>query len=90
MYKEFEETARKEGFDTIAGLFSRVASIEKMHEERYVKYLDEVRRGDSFRSDTETKWICLNCGYVVTGKEPPAICPVCSHPEGYFARQERS
>ncbi len=90
MYKEFEETARKEGFDTIADLFSRVASIEKMHEERYMKYLDEVRRGDSFRSDTETKWICLNCGYVVTGKEPPAICPVCSHPEGYFARQERS
>lgn len=85
MYAEFEQTARAEGFDAIADLFARVASIEKMHEERYTKYLNQVRDGKMFVSEnTDTKWICLNCGYVVTGKEPPKICPVCSHPQGDF------
>lgn len=85
MYAEFEQTARSEGFDAIADLFARVASIEKMHEERYTKYLNQVRDGKMFVSEnTDTKWICLNCGYVVTGKEPPKICPVCSHPQGDF------
>ena len=34
MYAEFEETARREGFEVIAELFKKVASIEKTHEER--------------------------------------------------------
>ena len=32
MYAEFEDTARKEGFEAIAELFARVAAIEKTHE----------------------------------------------------------
>ena len=49
--------------------------------------LDEIKSGTVFSSPTETKWICLNCGYIVTGKEPPKICPTCSHPQGYFKKQ---
>ena len=87
MYSEFEATARKEGFDAIADLFSRVASIEKQHEENYRKALDQIKRGEAFSSnDPLTKWICINCGYVVEGKEPPKVCPTCSHPQGYFKR----
>ena len=85
MYAEFEQTAREEGFDAIADLFSRVASIEKQHEEAYRKAYEKVKSGRAFTSaDSNTKWICINCGYVVTGSEPPKICPTCSHPQGYF------
>ncbi len=85
MYAEFEKTAREEGFEEIANLFSRVASIEKMHEENYRKALTKLKSGNVFSSDSEsTKWICINCGYVVTGKEPPVVCPTCLHPQGYF------
>lgn len=30
------------------------------------------------------KWICTNCGHIHEGKEAPALCPVCKHPQGYF------
>ena len=88
MYAEFEQTAREEGFDVIADLFAKVAAIEKMHEDRYNQYLSRVKNGECFTSDSaETKWICLNCGHVAVGKEPPKICPVCSHAQGYFKKQ---
>ncbi|MBQ9773639.1 MAG: rubrerythrin family protein [Clostridia bacterium] len=89
MYADFERTAREEGFEEIANLFSRVASIEKMHEENYRKALNRVKNGEAFTSNSaSTKWICINCGYVVEGKTPPAICPTCSHPQGYFKIQQ--
>ncbi|MBQ7320785.1 MAG: rubrerythrin family protein [Clostridia bacterium] len=87
MYAEFAATARAEGFEQIAYLFDRVAEIEKRHEERYLTYLKSVREGSVFTSDSaQTKWICLNCGYVITAKEPPQICPVCSHSQAYFKK----
>lgn len=88
MYAEFAAEAREEGFESIALLFDRIASVEKTHEERYVKYLNEVRDGKSFTSDSsETVWICLNCGYSVVAKDAPGICPACSHPKGYFKKK---
>ena len=85
MYADFEKTAREEGFDAIADLFARVASIEKQHEQSYRAALSKLEKGECFRSDSAaTKWICINCGYVVEGNEPPKICPTCSHPQGYF------
>ncbi len=88
MYAQFAEDARAEGFDFLAGLFERVGSIEKMHEERYEQYRATVQEGTVFESDNaQQKWICLNCGYVMTGKKPPMACPVCQHPQGYFKAQ---
>ncbi len=88
MYSDFEQTARREGFDAIADLFARVASIEKQHEENYRKALQKLQDGKEFSAESEsTKWICLNCGYVVTGLEPPKVCPTCSHPQGYFTQK---
>ena len=89
MYSDFEKTARAEGFDAIADLFSRVASIEKEHEANYRQALEGIRKGDLFTSDSaSTKWICLNCGYTVEGKEPPRVCPTCSYPQGYFKKKQ--
>ena len=88
MYAQFAEEARAEGFTVIADLFDRVASIEKQHEQNYRNALAEVSAGRCFTSDNpQQKWICLNCGYVVVGKEPPAFCPTCAHPQGYFDKQ---
>ena len=85
MYAEFEKTAREEGFDSIANLFARVASIEKQHEENYRNAHTKLKNAQCFTSESpSTKWICINCGYIVEGKEPPQICPTCSHPQGYF------
>ena len=89
MYADFEKTARAEGFDAIANLFARVASVEKQHEKNYREALDKVKGAKLFISDSEhTKWICLNCGYIVMGKEPPQICPTCAHPQGYFEQYQ--
>ncbi len=91
MYSEFAQTAREEGFPILADLFARVASIEQQHEENYRKELQKVKNGTVFTSDsTETKWICLNCGYIVTGKEPPKNCPTCFHAQGYFKQYSES
>ncbi len=85
MYADFEKTAREEGFDALADLFARVASIEKQHEQNYRNALEKVQKGEMFTTSAETtKWICLNCGYVVEGKEAPKVCPTCFHPQGYF------
>ncbi len=87
MYAEFAKVAKEEGFLYLAGLFERVASIEKMHEERYSNYLNQVENKTLLSSDSaDTKWICLNCGYVLIAKEPPAECPVCGEERGYFKK----
>ena len=89
MYAQFAEEARGEGFDELAALFDRVASIEKQHEERYEKYRQKLIDGKTFSSDSqETEWICISCGYVVKGKNPPPICPTCQYPQAYFKERK--
>ena len=87
MYKEFAETAREEGFTDIANLFEMVGEIEKHHEERYRKLLENVENGLVFSKDGDTMWICRNCGHVHIGKEAPKVCPICAHPQSYFERK---
>ena len=84
MYAEFAKVAKEEGFDRIAYLFEAVGKIEKEHEARYLKLLDNVKDGLVFSKDGERIWKCRNCGHIVIGKDAPAVCPVCSHPQSYF------
>ena len=84
MYAEFAKTAKEEGFDRIAYLFEAVGKIEKHHEERYRKLLENVKDGLVFSRDGECIWQCSNCGHVHIGKKAPAMCPVCAHPQAYF------
>ncbi len=84
MYDEFAKTAKEEGFDRIAYLFEAVGKIEKEHEERFKKLLDNVENGLVFSKDGDRIWKCRNCGHIVIGKSAPEICPVCSHPKAYF------
>ena len=84
MYPTFAKEAREEGFEKIAYLFEEVAKIEKEHEERYKKLLENVEGGLVFSRDEEMIWQCSNCGHIMVGKKAPEVCPVCAHPQAYF------
>lgn len=84
MYAEFAKTAHEEGFEDIAKKFEGVAKVEKEHEERYKKLLDNVTKELVFSKDGEKIWQCRNCGHICIGKEAPEVCPVCDHPKAYF------
>lgn len=85
MYKTFAEEADAEGFTQIAELFRKVAAVEKSHEERYVKLAINVEKDEVFKKGVQVVWVCLNCGHIVVGNEPPQVCPVCAHPKAFFA-----
>ncbi|UCD55462.1 MAG: rubrerythrin family protein [Candidatus Omnitrophota bacterium] len=84
LYKEAEETARKEGFEEVAVQFKEIAEVEEQHEKRYRKLLENIKEKKVFKKDTLVKWKCRNCGYVHEGREAPDECPACAHPQGYY------
>jgi len=84
MYDRMAKEAKEEGFDHIAYLFEAVGRIEKEHEERYKKLLNNVENELVFSRDGDAIWKCRNCGHIVIGKKAPEICPVCAHPKAFF------
>ena len=38
--------------------------------------------------DEEIEWICLECGYVHRGKEPPEKFPSCGHSREYYVARD--
>jgi len=84
MYPEFAKDAKEEGFDRIAKLFEMVAAIEKEHDGRYEKLLDNVTNNMVFQKEDMQVWYCANCGHLHVGKVAPLKCPVCDHPQAHF------
>ena len=84
MYDRMAKEAKEEGFDHIAYLFSAVGKIEKEHEARYLKLLENVKDGKVFEAGEVKIWKCRNCGHIVVGTSAPEVCPVCNHPKAYF------
>ncbi len=84
MYAEFAKVAREEGFTKLAYQFEAVAKIEKEHEERYLKLLENVETAKVFAKAGITVWVCRNCGHLHIAEAAPALCPVCAHPQAYF------
>ena len=84
MYDSFAKEAEEEGFKEIANKFRLVAAIEKEHEERYLKLLNNIASERVFDKEDTTVWVCRNCGYVHVGKTAPKVCPACNHPQAYF------
>ena len=85
MYARMADEADEEGFHDIAAKFRMVAAIEKTHEERYRKLLANVEGGIVFSRDGDMIWECGNCGHIHIGPKAPEVCPVCDHPQSYFA-----
>ena len=84
MYAEFAKIAQEEGYDEIAKMFTNVANVEKEHEQRYLKLLQNIENKEVFDKEESTVWICRNCGHIHVGKSAPKVCPTCSHPQSYF------
>ena len=68
-------------------LSAEIAEIEAAHSQRFRKIADSLENNTFYmceNTDGTKKWICTNCGHIYEGKEAPALCPVCKHPQGYF------
>jgi rubrerythrin len=84
IYSDFAKTARDEGFPEVATTFEQIAKVEKFHESRYRKLINNVSNGEAFKKKASTKWHCINCGYVHEGPEAPQKCPACQHPQAFY------
>ena len=87
MYDRMAQEAEEEGFHGIAEKFRGVGAIEKRHEERYRKLLQNIEDALVFSREGDAIWVCRNCGHVVVGKQAPKVCPVSAHPQSYFELQ---
>ena len=84
MYAKMADEAEAEGFYAIAVQMRGVAAIERTHEERYLRLLENIKDGLVFSREGDTIWVCRNCGHIVIGKNAPKVCPVCFHPQAFF------
>ena len=88
VYPDFARIAAEEGFTDIGSKFRMIAKIEDYHKHRFQYYADLMRNDMLFRSeDTSERWMCLNCGHIHTGSEPPQNCPVCGVKQGFYVRE---
>ncbi len=84
IYSDFAKTAKDEGFSDVARSFEQISKVEKFHESRYRKLINNVANGEVFKKKAAVKWHCINCGYVVEGMIAPNECPACKHPQSYY------
>jgi len=84
LYPEFAKIAEEEGFMDVAVVFRKIAEVEKHHEARYLKLLENVEQGKVFKKASSLEWKCRNCGYIHTGDSAPQACPACAHSQAYF------
>ena len=84
MYDRMAKEADEEGFTEIAAKFRGIGAIEKEHEARFRRLLENVENGEVFKRGSITIWKCRNCGHIVVGTEAPKVCPVFNHAQSYF------
>jgi rubrerythrin len=84
LYADFAKIAKEEGFPEVARSFEQIAKVEKFHESRYRKLVQNIENREVFKKKASVKWHCINCGYVHEGTEAPTECPACLHPQSYY------
>lgn len=84
LYADFANTAKDEGFPEVARSFEQISKVEKFHESRYRKLINNLGNAEVFKKKATVKWHCINCGYVIEGAEAPKDCPACKHPQAYY------
>ena len=84
IYVDFAKVAENEGYPHIAESFQQIAKVEKFHEARYRKLIDNIGAGLVFKKKASIKWHCINCGYVFEGEKAPNECPACKHPQAFY------
>ena len=58
--------------------------VEDAHSKRFKELYDKIEDGTMFKGTKDSLWVCMNCGYIHEGEEPPLICPLCKYPRAYF------
>lgn len=84
LYAKFEREAEEEGFKEIADFYKELREVEEAHSERFKKLYDKLNNGVMFSGPQDSKWVCMNCGYIHEGTEAPDKCPLCGYPKAYF------
>lgn len=84
IYSDFGKIAKDEGFPEIARSFEQIAKVEKFHESRYRKLINNIVNNEVFKKKAPVKWHCINCGYVFEGADAPKECPACKHPQAFY------
>lgn len=84
LYQDFAKIAKDEGFSDVARSFEQIAKVEKFHESRYRKFINNIANHEVFKKQSLVKWHCINCGYVIESVEAPKECPACKHPQAYY------
>ncbi len=84
LYMGFANIAQEEGYPEVCRSFEQIAKVEKFHEGRYRKMIENIEKNEVFKKKTPVKWHCINCGYVHEGPEAPKECPACKHPQTYY------
>ncbi len=84
MYPDFAKQAEEDGLNRIADRLRSIAKAEGHHEGRYKKLLEQIEAGTIFKKEKKVWWVCMECGYVHFGEEPPQTCPSCDHPRSYY------
>jgi rubrerythrin len=84
LYPSAADIADKEGFPEIAKCFRAISIVERHHESRYLKLLDNLENDRVFKKDMLIKWKCRNCGYVYESKEALEKYPACLYPKAYM------
>lgn len=84
LYSDFGKIAADEGFPEIARSFGEIAKVERFHESRYRRLINNIANNEVFKKKAPVKWHCINCGYVFEGTEAPKECPACKHPQAFY------
>lgn len=84
MYKNFADEAEAEGYTELARTMRRIGEVEKRHEGRYRKLIENIEKDEVFARPEKQRWECRNCGWVFEGSKVPDTCPACKHPKAYF------
>lgn len=84
LYADFAKTAKDEGFTDVARSFEQISKVERFHESRYRKLINNISGAEVFKKKATVKWHCINCGYVTEGSEAPKECPACKHPQSFY------
>lgn len=84
LYSDFAKIAKDEGFPEVARSFEQIAKVEKFHEARYRKLINNIENSEVFKKKEPVKWHCVNCGYVFEGDEAPKECLACKHPQAFY------
>lgn len=87
LYPGFAEVAAEEGFPQVAAAFKVILEVEKVHEKRYRKLLENIKEGHVFKKESVVNWKCRECGFVYEGTEAPKVCPSCLEKQEVFELQ---